>query len=34
MVLEIIIMKQEISVYKHIIDIFFTGTVSTYKRIT
>ena len=34
MVLEIIKIKEEISIYKDIIDIFFTGTVTTYKRIT
>ena len=34
MVLEIIKIKQEISIYKHIIDIFFTDTVSTHTRIT
>ena len=34
MVLEIIKIKQEISEYKHIIDTFFTDTVSTYTTIT
>ena len=34
MVLEIIKIKQEISIYKHIIDTLFADTVSTYTRIT
>ena len=34
MVLEIIKIKQEISIYKNIIDTLFTDTVSTYRRIT
>ena len=34
MVLEIIKIKREISIYKHIINTFFPDTVSTYTRIT
>ena len=34
MVLEIIKIKQEISIYKHIIDTLFTDILSTYTKIT
>ena len=34
MAFEIIKIKQEISIYKRIIDTLFTDTVSTYTRIT